>query len=94
MTCQIREDRSGVRIRAEIGEDQISGEWSRAEIREETSSAKNQKTKRERGRISQVASSGRRYFRLIINVIVNELSNKTASSNRESRIICHGTPDT
>jgi hypothetical protein len=43
---------------------------------EETSSVKNQKTKRERRRTSQVASSGRRYFTVTVSVIVNELSNK------------------
>jgi hypothetical protein len=84
-TEQIREDHIGI---------EISGEPNRAEIKEETSSAKNQKMKRERRRASQVASSGRRYFRVIVVVIVNELSSKIASSNLESTIICHGTPDT
>jgi hypothetical protein len=43
---------------------------------EETSSDKNEKTKRERRGTSEVASSGRRYFRLIVIEIVKELSNK------------------
>jgi hypothetical protein len=65
-----------------------------AELRaEETSSDKNQKMKRERRRTSQVASSGRHYFRVIVIVIVNELSKKQVHLIRNPFVSCHGTPD-
>jgi hypothetical protein len=65
---------------------------NRAELRaEETSSAKNQKTKRERRQTSQVASSGEHYFRVIVTVIVNELSNKQLRLIQNPLISCHVT---
>jgi hypothetical protein len=63
-----------------------------AELRaEETSSAKNQKTERERQRTSQVASSGRRYFRVTVIVLVNDLSNKQLRLIRNPLISCRVT---
>jgi hypothetical protein len=47
----------------------------------------------QRRRTSQVISSGRRNFRVIVSVIVNELSNKQLHLIRNP-FICHGTPDT
>jgi hypothetical protein len=74
--------------------DEIREDRSRAEIRGETSSAKTQKTKRERWRGSQAAPSGRRYFRVIVVVTVNDSFNKQLRLSRNPLFICHGTPDT
>jgi hypothetical protein len=62
-----------------------------AELRSEEKPAQLRTRRRE---TSQVATSGRRYFRVIVAVTVDELSNKTASCKLESTIVCHGTPDT
>jgi hypothetical protein len=56
---------------------------------EETRSAKNQKMKRDRRRTIQVASSGRRYFRL--SVIVSKLSNKQLHLIQNLLISCRVT---
>jgi hypothetical protein len=53
--------------RGELRTGQIIGDQA-----EETSSAKNQKTKRERRRTCQGASSARRDFRVTVIVIVND----------------------
>jgi hypothetical protein len=47
--------------------------------------------KRERGRTSPVASCGRRYFRVIVSVIVNSLSHKQLHLIRNPLISCHVT---
>jgi hypothetical protein len=98
---QIRGDQSGGQTRGELRTGQISEDQIRGQIRvdpaelraEETSSAKNQKTKRERRRTSQAASHGKRYFRLNVIAIVNVLSNKQLRLIRNPSISCHGTPD-
>jgi hypothetical protein len=48
----------------------------------------------QRRRASQVASSGRRYFGVIVVVIVNELFSKQLHLIQNPIISCHGTPDT
>jgi hypothetical protein len=65
-----------IRLRLRLRTGEIREDRSGNEIREGTSSAKNQKTKRERRRTSLVASPVRRDFRVIAVVIVNELPNK------------------
>jgi hypothetical protein len=81
-----RADQRGIDDRSEIRSGNRS-EANGAELRaEETNSAKNQEMT-----ASQVASAGRRYFRVIVIVIVNDLSNKQLRLIRNPIIFCRVT---
>jgi DNA-binding transcriptional regulator YdaS (Cro superfamily) len=99
--AEVRPEENWERIRSEKTRAEVRSDKTRAETRseangavlraEETSSAKKQKMKRERRRASQVASSGKRYFRVILIIIVNALSNKHLHLIRNPLISCRVT---